>query len=802
MVRRNSTLLFLLWSTFIIAQKQLPTTVINPKLFKKEWAAKWITHPTARTTEYGVYHFRKNFRLTQPENQFVIHVSGDNRYRLYVNGKYVCNGPSRGDLGHWRFETVDIAPFLQTGGNTIAAVVWNFGKFRPAAQKSLQTAFLLQANDDKHAFVNTSNQWKVKQNKAYRSLTDAPKRLNTHITVGPGLDFDVKRHLHEWEMPYYPDIDWEIPRSLGNAVPKNNENTPFWQLVPRQIPMVEEKIQRFAEIRWSENIGTVKGEFLKGSKKASILIPAYTKAKILLDQGQLTTAYPHLIVSKGKDSRIQLEYGESLFYGGGQIKGNRNELAGKEIKGFQDIFWLDGEKNRHLSTLWFRTWRYVEIKIETKGQPLVINDMYSVFTAYPFQEKATFSSNDNTLTKIWQVGWHTARLCAGETYYNSPYYEQSQYVADTRIQALISLYVSGDDKLMRKAIETFEHSKVKGGLVQSRYPSRDQQIIPTYALFWINMVHDYWMHRKDDAFVESKLKTITGILDWHINQIDHGTGLLGEMPHWNFVDWTDAWTKSYHDKRSGVPDTRGGSTILSLQLAYSMQATIDLLRHYDKTIRLNFYQDVINRLKSNVILRCWDEDKNLLADTPAKVSFSQHANVLATLVGAIPESKTDKVLFEILNNQNLIEATYYFKFYLFEALKKAGFGSNYLQLLDPWHKMIQNGLTTFAEKPEPTRSDCHAWSASPNYHFLSLICGIRPGTAGFEKVEIAPNLGSLEWVKGKVPHPKGFIEVSLQRKGKRGIQAEITLPKGMKGAFMWNGKIVGLESGYQKFKVK
>lgn len=37
----------------------------------------------------------------------------------------------------------------------------------------------------------------------------------------------------------------------------------------------------------------------------------------------------------------------------------------------------------------------------------------------------------------------------------------------------------------------------------------------------------------------------------------------------------------------------------------------------------------------------------------------------------------------------------------------------------------ESRLPTFAEKPDPTRSDSHAWSAPPNYNFLALVAGIR-----------------------------------------------------------------------------
>jgi alpha-L-rhamnosidase len=112
-------------------------------LLKHAWHAQLITHPTESTLDYGVFLFRKTFILNKLPSEFVIHVSADNRYRLYVNGKYVCYGPSIGDINHYRYETVDIAKFLVKGENCISAEVVNFGEYRRAAQQTIQTAFIL-----------------------------------------------------------------------------------------------------------------------------------------------------------------------------------------------------------------------------------------------------------------------------------------------------------------------------------------------------------------------------------------------------------------------------------------------------------------------------------------------------------------------------------------------------------------------------------------------------------------------------------------------------------------------------------
>src|SRR5882757_5907879 len=120
---------------------------VDPSLLVNQWQASWIAVPDESPTGYGVYLFRKMIDLTSKPDSFVIHVSADNRYKLFVNEKQVSLGPARGDLDHWNFTTLDIAPFLRAGKNIIAAQVWNEGEWRPEGQISLRTAFILQGSD-------------------------------------------------------------------------------------------------------------------------------------------------------------------------------------------------------------------------------------------------------------------------------------------------------------------------------------------------------------------------------------------------------------------------------------------------------------------------------------------------------------------------------------------------------------------------------------------------------------------------------------------------------------------------------
>ena len=61
-----------------------------------------------------------------------------------------------------------------------------------------------------------------------------------------------------------------------------------------------------------------------------------------------------------------------------------------------------------------------------------------MFVAYPFERRGSFVSSDPTLANILDASWRTMRVCALESYIDCPYYEQVQYIGDTRIQALIS----------------------------------------------------------------------------------------------------------------------------------------------------------------------------------------------------------------------------------------------------------------------------------------------------------------------------------------------------------------------------
>src|SRR4029078_4709836 len=104
--------------------------------------------------------------------------------------------------------------------------------------------------------------------------------------------------------------------------------------------------------------------------------------------------------------------------------------------------------------------------------------------------------------------------------------------------------------------------------------------------------------------------------------------------------------------------------------------------------------------------------------------YSQQTNVLAILADAVPKAKERSVMERVLGDTTLTPASYYFSFYVLEALRKAGLADRYIEELAPWKRMLALGLTSAPENPEPTRSDTHAWSAHPNYGLLATVLGV------------------------------------------------------------------------------
>ena len=768
----------------------------------REWHASWTTHPTAPLREPVVLHFRHTLTLGAIPASYLVRVSADNRFVLYVNGQRVGDGPARGDVAHWRYERFDLAPYLKPGENLITATVWNFGVYAPIAQMTDRTAFLLESEVTGAEGISTPEGWLVEVEPGQRVVPRVPEKVMEYMASGTGEELDAARYDWAWITAEAAGPQWLRPISpfredILKGVEKAHSADIFgdnpWGLTPDTLPHMEYTATSAGSAVQADTPD------LKAFPEAAVTVAARSHVHLMLDRKTLTTAYPLLTVSGGEGAQIKLVYAEAL-YDKDDHKGDRDAVEGRIAHGITDSYLPDGGAHRTFEPLWWRTWRYLDLDIRTGDEPLQLESLKANFTAYPFEERASFHSPDPDLDRIWGISWRTARLDAHETYMDTPYWEQLQYVGDTRIQALISYVVTGDDRLPLQALRAFDLSRVPEGVTHSRYPSQLSQFIPTFSLLYVGMVHDYWMYRPDAEEARKLLPGTRTVMEWFADHTD-ADGLLHRLPWWSFVDWVSSGEIPTYDGKDQ-------SCATTLEYLGALDEAADLEKALGDPAVAARDQSHAAHVRSGIYNKCWSAERGLVADNADQKNFSQQSNILAVLYDVVPKQKQQDVLRRMLAinpgdipADGVLSASYYFRFYLARALDHAGLANEYLNAIEPWRKLLPLHFSTWPEIPGNTRSDSHAWTAHPIYDLLTLVAGIEPASAGFKTVRIAPHLGALPSLTATFPHSEGEIKVEYQRKG-AGLDATITLPGTLSGSFELGGKSWALKPGVNTIQAR
>ncbi|QZY97700.1 alpha-L-rhamnosidase-related protein [Pantoea dispersa] len=763
--------------------------------------ATWITHKEAIRTDQQKQpislQFRMDWNVETVPGKVPVRISADQRFILFINGQRVATGPSRGDLAHWRYEALDLAPWLRKGDNIIAAQVWSDGVNAPGAQiSSGHTGFWLQSEMSTQSILNTGRSWRVRVDRSrvpYSGKEQLSSELGpTMYMAGAPEKLVGTEQLPDWNtklLGYTSDSgDWQ------SAVPA--VQTPTRELVVDTLPQM--RFNRVPTGRVVRSSGVDAAPF----PQRSITVPSNTKATILLDAGRVLAAYPVLHTDGGTGAVIKMTYVESLYDKSKLRKSaplgqerlvDRASVTGGIALGLTDTIMPSSGRAR-FEPFWWRAWRYLQIDVQTASQPLSLEGLETYETGYPFTQEGHFISNDRELNEIWHIGWNTALLDAHETYMDTAYWEQLQYIGDSRIQALISYGISGDTRLAKQAIDAFNASRLVNGLPLASWPQQGRNSIPPFALLWIGMLHDYWMRYPDTEVLRRNLTGMRLVLDWYKPWL-RAEGTLRSTPGWLFVDWAKGLDGA--DRSGRAPD----SCPITLLYIGALREAADIERAIGDPKIASKNSRLAERASAGVQAQCWDPKRQLYADTPEKKSFSQHANLLAVLYDVAPRSEQQAILHRVIEPsgigapEGVTGTSYYFSFYLGRALAHAGMTEQYSSILTPWRNMLKQHFTAWPENPPPSRSDSHAWSAHPTIGLIEYIAGIQSDAPGFKRVLIAPNLGNLTFLDAAQTHPAGNVHVKYKVMNKK-IIAEISLPHGISGRFVMGARQWELKDGY------
>lgn len=697
-------------------------------LGRYHWPAAWIV-PEGTPALPMVWAARCRFRVEARHKPIRLHVSADERFELYLDGHLFARGPERGDSLNYFYQTYELTD-LPAGEHLLTARLWAMGEEAPHAQFSFGPAFLLAAEGDwGEALTTGTAHWET------RRIDGIGTRTNTDVgTDGlTGMKFrvDAQRYPFGVESDAAAGPEWTPARKghpattslpIGRPSMRTLRAAMLPEMVRKPIPSM---VVRFAEGLKSDTdlaahpcLARNASEPLLSAAKAWIAgdqpfrVEPNTRLRLIIDLDEYYCAYPQLIVSGGKGSNLQLGWAEAVYSNlERHEKGNRNEIEGKFFRGYTDEFLPDGGEKRTLNTLWWQAGRYLQLVIQTADEPLTLHALALEETRYPLGEPQLPKASDESLAAAIVLARRSLECCLHETFVDCPFYEQLQYIGDTRLEAMVVMTCWNDDRPARKAIELFDFSRLPTGWTQSRYPSRVMQVIPPFSMIWVGMVHDFLRLRNDRDFVSLRMPGVRAVIDACLRNVDRERHLLGNPAGWNFMDWS-----------GGLADPQSPSGPINWLFVMALRWWAELedkLGEPEMAVRARRWFDAASRA---VDAAFWSEARGAWADDLNHTQFSEHAQALAILCTAgsadqaVLRRREQAVRLLIESQKDVTMATIYFTHYVMEALLEMKEDKAFERRLDFWRSLPKTGLRTLPEQPEPTRSDCHGWGAHILYH--------------------------------------------------------------------------------------
>ena len=770
--------------------------------------ASWVWCPDIDEpkggTDLTVLKFRKSFGVAEGDGTLMFDVSADERFVLFLDGKFVARGPNRGTVENWQYQTY-VAKGLEPGNHVFEAYVQLIGDLAPLAQLSYRGGFVFKADGSYDAKLTTGKAaWEVGLVPGVRSIGRAAGAW------GIGSQFEIVGCG-----PYSGEpTEWKKATVIRGAAGAKGpsiygDRTRGWMLFPTQLPdqteirCVPGRVKAVAKgaVFRSEHVFTEDEAKETIDLSKPFIVPANTRMQLAWDLGRYYCAYPDIVLSGGKGAKFAICFSEASHRGDNRLKTSepnaRDLIVGRFLPAFGDTFVSDGRKGAQFSSLWFRCGKWARIDIETKDEPLTVDSVAIIESRYPVEMESVFSSPDDTsLGAIREISARAMQMCCHEMLFDCPFYEQQMYPGDTRVQLNVLSAMSRDDRMVKRSMEIYDLSTRDDGQCPFNFPTRGTQEGASYTLCYLLMYGDYVMNHADREWLRARLpglrKSMAGM-----EYYENADGLLENLPGWNFMDWTEGW-----DGDGRAPGCRFGDGVnaeLNLYWNLAMRSAAAVERALGHELQAKYWEEKSAALKAKIVEKFWDEKRGLLADTPAKRDFSEHSQSLALIGDVLPADKAEIAFRHLVEDKDLKRCTVYFSYYLFEAYFKYGRGDLFLKRLDLWRDYVKKGLTTTQEAPDggkngqrESRSDCHAWGAHPIWFMHTGLAGIKSAAPFFEKVRIAPCPGGLKSLRATHPHPKGWIEVDLKFDGDKATGMVVTP---VQGTFEFGGKTVELKAG-------
>ncbi len=743
--------------------------------------ARWVW-PTPGSWGYDITNsyaaFRKTFNLSDIPEKAVMNITADQSYRLYINGKFVCNGPARGYQRSWPFDQIDVKNYLQKGKNVIAVRVHNVGRHTFSYVFEGRAGLLFALDMGKQGLITSSSNISARRQNGCARDT-APYS----VQMGNQEHIDLRRENPEWINVDFDEKGWSSRAEAKNPV---YNSMPYYSLEPRQIPMNEYKIlpmktlvavgegKSFSDAEKYRNIAELidkDGEKLQtriGKNQDFIIVSPNKRGRqssFLVDFGKVNVGFPIFKVEGAKGGEIIdvffCEYYTDGFavynpYAEGSMRALANRMICKEGNFTSEFFSLQG-------------FRYMLIRVRNNTSEIKITPTLC-WAAYPHEDKGVFRVSNPNAQRIWEASKHTQKICSLDAYVDTPHREQAQWWGDARVQAWNSFFISGDSRLLRRGIRNIAMQQVPNGLTYGHAPTFAHScILPDFSLTWILTLWDYyWQTGSVEPYLTHK-NVVDGIISYFENMKDAKTGLVKYDPrYWLFLDWTGI-------QKSGQP------ALLNHWYLNALDNLVRLCSENNLDDDAKRYALLASKIRKSIETYLISPDglayDGILDNGKPNEKYTVQAQVMSKMnnIAGFDFEKASKLLILPYLNGSLkthAAPSSYWVVYLFRAMIEAGYSKQvYNFIMRNWAEMGKYG-STFENYNNPHMSRSHAWSAHPAFILPRILSGIEQRSAGWKKVSVKPCLLEDEF-EVVYPTPLGNISVSK----KRDEDAKIDIPK-------------------------
>ena len=701
-----------------------------------------ITSPVA-TNENVTYRFRGKVTLSSASD-ITLRAFADSRYKLYVNGVYVSEGPISGTDNYYDEFPCDA---FRAGENDVEAeVLYAGGTISMCGiTRNRSVAFSLTVLQNGDVVAETDENWEVALDET-RDFFRAPP---VHANGYPNEHYKKKPCAFKKAMVYdnaHRKINWWGVFGFYQDIKKS--------ILPFHTP----------EGKYSFTVSKPMTSGLSENDTfTSMTVKAGETRDVVLSAGVHSVAYPTFkLTGRGK---ITIMYGEGYRKRhpeeGWMVKYDRADNTGEIVEDPYDTVTLNGESLSFTPYL-HRVFRFIRITVEAIEDTTVEEASFAIYR-YPLREDNDFTCSDETYNKIYEISKRTLRNCIIDTYVDCPFYEMVQYVQDAYLEMAYTMMLSSDYTMPKKLMIDTWQTRNYEGMMQAGAPMAYNMITPTNCIYFLAMSHDYLLYTGDEAFVRPFLPAFYDVIDWYDKRIDKN-GVVAPFPYGFFIDWVEDWKKVGGEGNWFSPGApKVASSIYSLTYLFALKLAVPLFRRFGNEGLASDVEKRYNALRENVNRVFFDESRMLYKDR-ADGGYSEHSQIFAALSGAI-EGERGREMLSHCSDSDVCKASFGYRFFKNRAMDALGIPLDMEEFLADWYDMLKDNATTWFEFPGFSRSDCHGWSATPIYEFTTKILGLIPAGDGMSAVTVDPHFYHLTEASGTLPTVHGGVHLSFKKEG-------------------------------------